>query len=69
MEKELRIIIYNNTVYQISEEQYERLIEVMEESKNLPFAGELYLEEHLNFNVDQYISIGGIDLDIDEVIS
>lgn len=51
MEKELSIIIYNNTVYQISEEQYERLSDVIQEAKSLPFAGELHLEEHSNFKL------------------
>ncbi|WP_230638374.1 hypothetical protein [Chryseobacterium sp. LC2016-29] len=65
----MRTIIYNNTVYQISEEQYERLSDVIQEAKNLPFAGELHLEEYLNFNIDQYVPIGEIDLDVDDLIS
>jgi hypothetical protein len=64
-----RIIIYENTVYELSEEQYERLLEIKNEAKNLPFAGDLHLEEHLNFSVDQYKLIGEIDLDLDELLS
>lgn len=62
-----RIIIYNNIVYELSEEQFERIIEVEAEAKNLPFAGELHVEEHLNFNLDQYTTIGEIDIDFDSV--
>ncbi|AZA47754.1 hypothetical protein EG346_05915 [Chryseobacterium carnipullorum] len=64
-----RIIIYNKTVYELSEEQFEKLIEVKEEANNLPFAGELHVEEHLNFNIDQYKSLGEIDIDFDETYS
>ena len=65
-EESIRIIIYNNTVYELSEEQYERLLEIKEEANNLPFAGDLHVEEYLNFNVDQYKSLGEIDLNFDE---
>lgn len=68
-EKSTRIIIYNTTVYELTEEQYERLLEIKEEANNLPFAGDLHVEEHLNFNVDQYRSLGEIDLDFDEPYS
>lgn len=64
-----RIIIYNNTVYELSEEQYERLLEIKDEANNLPFTGDLHVEEHLNFNVDQYMLLGEIDLDFDEPYS
>lgn len=63
------IIIYDNTVYELSEEQFERLVEIKEEAKNLPFAGDLHIEEHLNFNIDQYKSLGEIDIDFDESLS
>lgn len=56
-------------MYQISEEQFKRVIEVKEEAKNLPFAGELHLEEYLNFNIAQFKLLGKIDLDIDETFS
>lgn len=69
MEKVIeRVIIYDNIVYVLSEQQYERLIEVQEEAKNLPFAGELHIEEHLNFNISQYKCIGEIDIDFDQKI-
>jgi len=42
-EESIRIIIYNNTVYELSEEQYERLLEIKEEANNLPFAGDLHV--------------------------
>ncbi|PTT41378.1 hypothetical protein DBR28_04185 [Chryseobacterium sp. HMWF028] len=64
-----RIIIYDNTVYELLEEQFERLVEVKEEANNLPFAGELHVEEQLNFNIDQYKSLGEIDIDFDETYS
>ncbi|WPO84616.1 hypothetical protein SD427_18990 (plasmid) [Chryseobacterium sp. JJR-5R] len=62
---EKRIIIYNNTVYELLEEQYERLLEIQDEANNLPFAGDLHIEEHLNFNIHQYKSLGEIDLNFD----
>lgn len=63
--KKNSIIIYNNTVYELSEEEFERLMEINEEAKNLPFAGDLHIEEHLNSNINQYKSIGEIDIDFD----
>ncbi len=65
-EESKRIIIYNNTVYELLEEQYERLLEIKEEADNLPFAGDLHVEEHLNFNVGQYKLLKEIDLDFDQ---
>ncbi|MCT2410021.1 hypothetical protein NZD88_20895 [Chryseobacterium antibioticum] len=64
-----RIIIYDNTVYELSEEQFERLVEVKEEANNLPFAGELHVEEHLNFNINQFKYLGEIDIDFDKTYS
>lgn len=67
--EENKIIIYNSIVYILSKEQYERLIEVQEEAKNLPFGAEMHIEEHLNFNIENYKSIGEIDFDFDEPYS
>jgi hypothetical protein len=66
-EESTRIIIYNNTVYELSEEQYERLLEIKDEANNLPFARDLHVEEHLNFN--QYRLLGEIDQDFDKPYS
>ncbi|WP_294203055.1 hypothetical protein [uncultured Chryseobacterium sp.] len=60
-----RIIIFDNKIYELTEKQFEKLIEVNRESKDLPFGG-LHLEEHLNFSIKEYKFVAEIDANFDE---
>lgn len=59
----MKIIIIHETVYQVSEKQYEQIKKVEAEANNLPFGGDMHLEEFLNFNTENYKLVGDIDFE------
>ena len=59
----MKIIIIHETVYQVSEKQYEQIKKVETEADNLPFGGDMHLEEFLNSNTENYKLLGDIDFE------
>ncbi|MGC4130498.1 MAG: hypothetical protein QM564_13320 [Bergeyella sp.] len=59
----MRIIIIEDTVYKVSEKEYKKILEVQKEADNLPFGGDLHMDEYLYSNKDKYKEIGVVDFD------
>ncbi|GEM_PF-3199166 len=61
----MKIIIIENIVYKVSEKQFKEITEVQNESEALPFGADIFIEEYLLFNKDNYKKVGEIDIDFD----
>lgn len=59
----MRVIIIEDTVYRISEREFEKIIEVQEEAGRLPFGAELHIDEYLHSNKSRFKELGPIDFD------
>ena len=59
----MRVILIEDTVYQVSEEEFQEIKETERQANNLPFGTDLHIDEVLHFEKENYKLIGVVDFE------